>query len=101
MSATGLRKFADVYVLNVSPGDGKRNVVLGFTGGCAGVTSYAARVVYDLGPLNVFALGGINGELFHVELLFRKEGEEARRQESDVRRQMNEVVIMTAPGYSS
>jgi hypothetical protein len=81
MRAASLRKFANVYVLDVCPGDGKRNVVLGFTGGCAGVTTDAARVVYDLGPLRVFALGSKNGELFHVELLFRKEWKEAREGE--------------------
>ena len=49
--AAGLRKHADVYVLDVSSRNGKWNEIFRLAGGRAGMTADAARVVDYLGPL--------------------------------------------------
>jgi hypothetical protein len=46
-----LRKHADVYVLDVSSGNGKWDEIFRLAGGRAGMTADAARVVDYLGPL--------------------------------------------------
>jgi hypothetical protein len=51
MSAPRLWKEAHVNVLDVGARDAQRHKVFGLTGGRAGMTAYAARLVYDLRPL--------------------------------------------------
>ena len=52
MSASRLRKHADVDVFDVCARDGKRNEIFRLARGGAGVTADAARMVDYLGPLN-------------------------------------------------
>jgi hypothetical protein len=56
MSASRVWKLSDINMLDIGARDGERDQVLRLAGGGAGVTAYAARVVYDFAPLNLLAL---------------------------------------------
>ena len=55
MRATDLRKHADVNVLDIRARDADGNDVFRLAGGRAGMTTDAAGMVYDLGPLHAFS----------------------------------------------
>lgn len=65
MRASSLRKLSDINMLDVGARHGERHFVFGFAGGRAGVTTDAARMVYDFSPLNLLG-GGMDGEFSHL-----------------------------------
>ena len=72
VSASRLRKDADVDVFDVCARDGKRNEILRLACRRAGMTADAARVVNYLGPLNRVRLfhhrgSGWKARLYHID----------------------------------
>ena len=65
MRAPHLRELARLDVLDVSARHRERHFVLRLTGRRAGVTAYAARVVYHFAPLRLLRLSRVNRKLSH------------------------------------